>query len=92
MDYQTDITGLAVMLDGLSLVASVITLVAAVTGVVKKVKTFYRASEELEELLVCTTILPCKLMLNYAASRSKWNSLPMFWLALMIIEVVLLPM
>ncbi|MCJ1265528.1 hypothetical protein MMC22_005408, partial [Lobaria immixta] len=39
------------MLDGLSLVASVITLVAGVVEVVKRARTFYRASEELGELL-----------------------------------------
>ena len=53
------------MLDGPSLVASVITLVAGVVGVVKKARTFYRASEELGELLVGFDIPPLMLMLNY---------------------------
>ena len=39
------------MLDGLSLVAGVITLVAGVVEVVKKVVTFYRTSVELKEPL-----------------------------------------
>jgi hypothetical protein len=53
------------MLDGLSLVASVITFVAGVVEVVKKARTFYQASEELSELLVCFDISPSMLMLDY---------------------------
>lgn len=53
------------MLDGLSLVAGVITLVAGVVEVVKKARTFYRASLELGELLVCFDLSPSMLMLNY---------------------------
>ena len=52
------------MLDGLSLVTSVITLTVAVVDVVKKARTFYRASEELGELLVCLDISHSMLMLN----------------------------
>jgi hypothetical protein len=53
------------MLDGISLAASVITLVVGVAEVVKKARTFYRASEELGELLVYFDISPSMLMLNY---------------------------
>ena len=38
------------MLDGLSLIASVITLIAAITESVKYARTFYRAPEELGAL------------------------------------------
>ena len=52
------------MMDGLSLVTSVITLVAGVVAVVKKVITFYQASEELEELLACPDLSRLMLLLN----------------------------
>ena len=51
-------------MDGLSLVTSVITLVAGVFAVVKRVITFYRASEELEELLACPDLSRSMLLLN----------------------------
>ena len=53
------------MFDGLSLVASVFTLTAAVVEIIKKVKSFYRAAEELGELIVCIGTSPSMLMLNY---------------------------
>lgn len=53
------------MLDGLSLVASVITIVAGVIEVVKKARTFYRASKELEELLACLDLSRSMLLLIY---------------------------
>jgi len=45
------------MLDGLSLVAGVITLTGGVVEVVKYARTFYRASEELGELQACFDVL-----------------------------------
>ena len=65
MNYRKVKFGHTAMLDGLSLVASVITLVAGVVEVVKKARIFYRASEELGELLVSFDLLPSMLMLNY---------------------------
>ena len=52
------------MMDGLSVVTSVITLVAGVVEVVKKVITFYRASEELEELQACLDLSRSMLLLS----------------------------
>ena len=52
------------MLDGLSLVTSVITIVGVVVEVVKKARTFYRASEEFEELLACLDLSRSMLLLN----------------------------
>ena len=52
------------MLDGLSLVTSVITLVAGVVAVVKRLITFYQASEELEELLACLDLSRSMLLLS----------------------------
>ena len=51
-------------MDGLSLVMSVITLVAGVVKVVKKVIPFYQASEELEELLACLDLSRSMLLLS----------------------------
>ena len=50
-------------MDGLSAVASVATLVAGVVEVVKKLRAFYRASEELGALLVCLEIASFWLLL-----------------------------
>lgn len=52
------------MLDGLSFVTSVITLVGVVVEVVKKARKFYRATEEFEELLACLDLLRSSLLLN----------------------------
>ena len=52
------------MMDGLSVVASVITLVTVVVEVVKKARTFYWASEELEELRVGLALSRSMLPLN----------------------------
>ena len=52
------------MMDGLSVVTAVITLVTVVVEVVKKAKTFYRASEELEELLARLDLSRSMLLLN----------------------------
>ena len=53
------------MMDGLSVVTGVITLVKVVVEVVKKARTFYRASEELEALLACLDLSHSMLLLNY---------------------------
>lgn len=52
-------------MDGLSLVASVITLAVGVVEVVKEVRAFYRASAELGGFLVCFEIASLLLLLNY---------------------------
>lgn len=57
MNYQTFKLGYTAMLDGLSLVAGVITLTEGVIEVVKYARTFYRASEELGELQACFDVL-----------------------------------
>ena len=51
-------------MDGLSLVASVVTLAVGVVGIVKELKAFCRASEELGVLLVCFDILSLLLLLK----------------------------
>lgn len=56
-NYQTFKLGYTAMLDGLSLVAGVITLTGGVVEVVKYARTFYRASEELGELQACFDVL-----------------------------------
>ena len=52
------------MMDGLSVVTGVITLVTVVVEVVKKARTFYRASGEFEELLACLGLPRSTLLLN----------------------------
>ena len=49
---------------GLSLITSVTTFVTVVVEVVKKVRTFYRASEGLGDLPVFSNLSPPILMLN----------------------------
>ena len=52
-------------MDGLSVVASVLTLAAGVVEVVKEVGNFYRASAEFAILLVRFEIVALWLLLNY---------------------------
>ena len=72
------------MMDGLSLVTSVITLVAGVVEVVKRVITFYRASEEVRELQPGLDLSRPILLLSDPLFRSKSNSLQMCWQGSMI--------